>query len=317
MRLYNIDVDEAERASGPSLDDDDDVEFEDDVQDPSEPCRTFFELRQCTLGGMDQMSAFRLVALSVVRKLRMNLKGNILYGEIEDALGRYFRILDADMQKFAALHEILRDAAEKHDPKASAAAFAAAKRCGSVGAKVVAEAVIAIEGAHASFLDAMREIAVVLLACGEMQRRALDLKMGAQRVIAEHREGCPCMVSFSRFADFLEEALAVCDQLRRKLEELHQQRIRAMALAAEARCSATAAGSDAGARAQQARRSAPGGVQSFTQPPRESEEAHRQAVTASALVGSAMPLHTKDDTRSIGASPTAAVASPRPASAAG
>merc|ERR1712194_109948 len=75
-----------------------------------------------------------------------------------------------------------------------------------------------------SLTEGMREIAVVLLACGEMQRRALDLKMGAQRSIADSFANTPPLVSFAKFADFLEEA--------------QQQRMRAMASVAEARCKA-------------------------------------------------------------------------------
>lgn len=264
MRLFNVDVEEAERNYSPSIDDE--AEFEEELE--SDPCRSFFDLRQRTLTGMDQMSAFRLVALGAVRKLRTNLKGSILYGEVEDALGRYFRLLDADMQKFATLHETLRDAADKQDPKAvaSKAAFGSNKPPAAVKE--------ALSQAHAILLDAMREIAVVLLACGEMQRRALDLKVTAQRSIAETHEGVPPLVSFSKFADFLEEALAVCDQLRRKHEDLHQQRMRAMASAAEARSAAAA--------------QAPQPVRPpFSPPPRNTAEGQRQAAMQAAAAEAA------------------------------
>merc|ERR1712194_220149 len=152
-----------------------------------------------------------LAEQAAVRKLRMNVKGSVLYSEAEDALNRYCRLLEADMQKFATLHETLQDAAEtKALPHES----------------------------RKTLTEGMREIAVVLLACGEMQRRALDLKMGAQRSIADSFADTPPLVSFAKFADFLEKALAVSDQLRRKHEELQQQRMRAMASVAEARCKA-------------------------------------------------------------------------------
>merc|ERR1712194_440394 len=178
-------------------------------------CRSFFDLRQRCLVGLDQGSAFRVVALAAVRKLRTNVKGSVLYSEVEDALNRYCRLLEADMQKFATLHETLQDAAERKDG----------------GPALPHES-------RKTLTEGMREIAVVLLACGEMQRRALDLKMGAQRSIADSFADTPPLVSFAKFADFLEEALAVSDQLRRKHEELQQQRMRAMASVAEARCKA-------------------------------------------------------------------------------
>lgn len=208
MRLYNADVEEAERNYQPGVDE---LELEDEEPDS---CRSFFDLRQRTLIGMDQMSAFRIVALGVLRKFRTNAKGSVLYSEVEDALGRCFRLLDADTQRFASLHETLRDAADKQDRPDRANNSAA---------------VAALDTAKSILLECMREIAVVLLACGEMQRRALDLKMSAQRSISESRVDVPPLVSFSKFADFLEEALAVCDQLRKKHEELQQQRMRAMA----------------------------------------------------------------------------------------
>ncbi|CAJ1367270.1 unnamed protein product, partial [Effrenium voratum] len=107
MRLCNADVEEAERNHQESLDD-----FDEAGQD-EDGCRSFFDLRQRTLSGMDLMPAFRIVVLGLLRKLKNNTKDCILYSEVEDALGRYFRVLDADMQRFASLHEILRDAADK------------------------------------------------------------------------------------------------------------------------------------------------------------------------------------------------------------
>mmetsp|Transcript_97295 Transcript_97295/g.261376 ORF Transcript_97295/g.261376 Transcript_97295/m.261376 type:complete len:274 (-) Transcript_97295:39-860(-) len=233
MRLHNADVDEADRGQPIDFDGSDCEE---------EGVESFFDLRQRVLVGMDQMSAFRIVALGVLRKLRTNVKGTVLYGEVEDALGRYFRLLDADMQKFASLHETLRDAADKYDPS-NAGGVSGGTTITPRGTSSVASALAA---ASAILLEAMREIAVVLLACGEMQRRALDLKMTAQRAITESRERVAPSVSFSKFVEFLEEALAVCDQLRRKHEELHQQRMRAMAAAADARVAASKAGAAPG-----------------------------------------------------------------------
>eukprot|EP00928_Gymnodinium_smaydae_P021406 TRINITY_DN18349_c0_g3_i1.p1 TRINITY_DN18349_c0_g3~~TRINITY_DN18349_c0_g3_i1.p1 ORF type:complete len:264 (+),score=81.56 TRINITY_DN18349_c0_g3_i1:75-794(+) len=218
MRLYNSDLDEAERvrAASPEGCGDSDEDGAD-----GEPCRSFFELRQRTLVGMVQVPAFRIVVLGLLRKLRMNTRGSVLYGEVEDALGRYFRLLDGDMQRFATLHETLREAADRQ-----AAVLESGTSAASAGAAT----------AQQLLHDGMREIAVVLLACGKMQKRALDLKMAAQRSIAETPTG-PAAVSFSRFADFLEEALAICDQLRRKHEELQSQRMKAMAVSAGARAS--------------------------------------------------------------------------------
>lgn len=230
MRHYNIDVEEAERNYLPQ----DELELDDEGENGS--CTSFFDLRQRTLLGVDQMSAFRIVALGVLRKLRTNVKGSVLYSEVEDALNRYCRLLEADMQKFASLHETLQEAADRQKQH---------------GGPTNAVAATALAAARSLLLEGQREIAVVLLACGEMQRRALDLKMSAQRSIAESEEDAAPLVSFSRFADFLEEALAVSDQLRRKHEELQQQRMRAMTSAMEARA---AAGSVAGSLASSPRR---------------------------------------------------------------
>ena len=137
-------------------------------------------------------------------------------------------MLDGDMQRFATLHETLRDAAGKLDGSNS--------RDACTGPANVAQQLL-----H----EGMREIAVVLLACGEMQRRALDLKMSAQRAVSasdSDNEDKKPAASFARFAEFLEEALAVSDQLRRKHEELQQLRMRAMASAMDARFQAS--GSD-------------------------------------------------------------------------
>ena len=51
----------------------------------------------------------------------------------------------------------------------------------------------------------MREIAVVLLACGEMQRQCLDLKVGTQRSISASSTKAP-QISYSKYADFFDEA---------------------------------------------------------------------------------------------------------------
>jgi len=85
--------------------------------------------------------------------------------------------------------------------------------------------------------EGMREIAVVLLACSKMQTRALDLKTVAQRSVSDDKSGS---VSFGKFAEFVEKALALLDQLKRKHEELQQLRIRAMACTADARAALAA-----------------------------------------------------------------------------
>lgn len=206
MLLYNADVDEAERLRSPYNE-----EEPVDEDGLSDACKTFFDLRQRTLIGMNENPAFRLVALGLLRKLRTNQRGTVLYGEVEDALGRYFRLLDADMQRFASLHEVLNETAEKQNRTESR--------------PIVKDATAATVGL---LQQGMREIAVVLLACGEMQRKALDLKMSAQRSIAESDELEPPLVSFGTFAEFIEEAMAVSDQLRRKHEELQRLRMKAM-----------------------------------------------------------------------------------------
>jgi len=214
MRLYNIDVEESDRKADLQTEE---PELED--RGDGETCRSFFELRQRTLTGMDQLSAIRIVALGLVRKLHASTRGAVLYAEVEDALNRYLRLLDVDMQRFASLHETLRDAAEKHGGVMPRNSFTG-------GGDANSPAIVL-------FREGMEEIAVVLLACDKMQRRALDLKLGAQRSISEGAQRST--VSFARLAEFLEDALAVCDQLRRKHEELQALRIRAMASAAEAR----------------------------------------------------------------------------------
>lgn len=216
MRLYNADEAESDRRRQWE-----DPELDDEAEDA---CCTFFDLRQRTLVGLDPTSAFRIVALGLLRKLRTNSRGTVLYGEIEDALGRYFRLLDADMQRFATLHEALREPADK-----------------ALGAEGCKEAAAAAQAAQSLLHSGMREIAGVLLACGEMQKRALDLKMGAQRSISDARSSAVPLVSFGKFSQFLEEALAVCDQLRRKHEELQQIRLKAMASAMDAKMAAAAA----------------------------------------------------------------------------
>ncbi|OLP88390.1 Lysosomal aspartic protease [Symbiodinium microadriaticum] len=218
MRLCNADVDEAERNYQEEEEDFEEMDNEEGIS----VGKVFFDLRQRTLSGMDQMPAFRVVVLGLLRKLRNNVKDSILYSEVEDALGRYFRVLDADMQRFANLHEILRDSADK--PGTCTFQLEAA------GAAVFATHTAGTTLLH----EAMREIAVVLLACGEMQRRSLDLKLQTQRSISASSGGAP-LISYSRFADFLDEATALCVQLRRKHEELQQQRIRAMATLTEAK----------------------------------------------------------------------------------
>mmetsp|Transcript_1038 Transcript_1038/g.2614 ORF Transcript_1038/g.2614 Transcript_1038/m.2614 type:complete len:260 (-) Transcript_1038:21-800(-) len=221
MLLFNIDLDEADR-NLPDHRDEGDLEDagEDDV------CQAFFDLRQRTLVGMEPLPAFRVVALGLLRKLRTSPRSGVLYAEVEDALGRYFRLLDVEMQRFASLHETLR---------------AAVDRDGRFVAERGSSAAAAVEAALALLHEGMRQIAVVLLACGDMQKRALDLKMGAQRSVSQSEHDSPPLASFSRFAEFLEEALAVEDQLRRKHEELQQLRMRAMASVVDARASMAAA----------------------------------------------------------------------------
>jgi len=73
---------------------------------------------------------------------------------------------------------------------------------------------------------------------GLQEPAVLDLKMGTQRAISESKVGAPPLVSFGRLHEFLQESLAICDQLRRKHEELQQVRMRAVAGLAEARAAA-------------------------------------------------------------------------------
>jgi hypothetical protein len=216
MLLYNADIDEAERNHVSE-----DLE-EDDIFEACSPHQSFFDLRQRTLLGMEQLPAFRVVALGLLRKLRTNKQGSVLYGEVEDALGRYFRLMDADMQRFVSLHETFGDMSGQPILQVAPAARTLVK-------------------------DGMHEIAIVLLACSEMQQKALDLKLGCQRSIAENEEdGCP-IVSFQTFAGFIEEALAVSDQLRRKHEELQQLRLKAMERVVDAKvAAASSSGSDSG-----------------------------------------------------------------------
>merc|ERR1740123_2265073 len=145
MRLYNVDVDEPERMY---------VEEESsDLADcEEEKCRSFFDLRQRALGGMELNSVFRIAALGLLRKLRTNTKGSVLYAEVEDALGSHFHLLDSDTQKFATLHETLREASERQS-----------KHCAAPNSAAAAASAAAL----ATLSEGMREIAVVLLACGE------------------------------------------------------------------------------------------------------------------------------------------------------
>lgn len=274
MRHYNLDVYEAERHYALSAGDELDTEEEDDRPENGS-CRSFFDMRQRALVGLDQMSAFKVVVQGVRRKLgERNARGSVLYSELEDALNRYCRLLEADMQRFASLHETLQEAADKqHQPVATPATPGA-------GAALAASRALLAEG--------MREIAVVLLACGEMQRRALDLKMTAQlsiRSIAEAEEDVPPLVSFSKFGDFLEEALAVSNQLRRKHEDLHQQRMRAMTIAVEV---ATARGGSVGsASSASPRRRAGAGGERHT--PRSGSAIADAALSVANMSGNSAP----------------------------
>merc|ERR1712007_19868 len=76
----------------------------------------------------------------------------------------------------------------------------------------------------AAFLlkEAMREIAVVLLACDQMQHRALEFKKDAADAIAESADGKLPRISFVSFAEFIEQALAFSSHVRRKHSELQQ-----------------------------------------------------------------------------------------------
>mmetsp|Transcript_91398 Transcript_91398/g.272762 ORF Transcript_91398/g.272762 Transcript_91398/m.272762 type:complete len:250 (-) Transcript_91398:257-1006(-) len=228
MRLGNIDIDEADRGTSAG-DPADELEFEDCPEAvEADSRRSFFDLRQRTLVGMDQLSAFRIVALGLLRKLQSSARNALLYREVEDALNRYLRILESDMQKFVSLHDILHEAAEK-----------LMERTGSSVLKALNS-----NDPLALLEHGMHEIAAVLLACSQMQKRALDLKVGAQHAISESgKAGAPPLVSFGKLAEFLQEALAICDQLRRKHEGLQQVRMRAMASLAEARAAASAADS--------------------------------------------------------------------------
>lgn len=227
MRLCNIDVDEAERGGTSSAAHADEPELEDsgERENGDGACRSFFDLRQRTLVGMDQLSAFRIVALGLLRKLQSNARGALLYGEVEDGLNRYLRILEADMQKFVSLHDVLHEAANKQERGDSVPVTRALSGLSGNDPRVLLE-------------NGQKEIAAVLLACTQMQKRALDLKMGTQRAISESKVGAPPLVSFGRLHEFLQESLAICDQLRRKHEELQQVRMRAVAGLAEARAAA-------------------------------------------------------------------------------
>mmetsp|Transcript_103290 Transcript_103290/g.205297 ORF Transcript_103290/g.205297 Transcript_103290/m.205297 type:complete len:240 (-) Transcript_103290:228-947(-) len=223
LHLTNVDAEDRRRSPSPNVHEE--PELEERTDDTS--CRSFFELRQRILAGMDQVSAFRIVALGLLRKLHPSVARTVLYVEVEDALNRYLRIVDLDLQKFVSLHDIFRTAAEKQETDAKAVA----KDCKDGGSAAVA----ASTAATSLLNEGMHEIAAVLLACSQMQKRALDLKVGAQRTISESDGTGPPLVSFTKIVEFLQEAIAVCDQLRKKHEELQQTRIRAMATFAEAK----------------------------------------------------------------------------------
>lgn len=196
MLLFNADIDKAEHLQIADEDEDDD-----DGDDSRS--RLFFDLRQRALHGMEPIPAYRVVSLGLLRKLRTNQRGTILYNEVEDALGRYFRLLDIEMQRLCSLHDTFKELSEQPVMQ------------------------IAPEAANL-VKDGMREIAVLLIACGEMQRRALELKLGAQRSISEIEDVDRPLVSFGKFAEFLQDALGISDQLRRKHKDLQQLRVKAM-----------------------------------------------------------------------------------------
>lgn len=215
MLLYNADLDEAEQASLFRA-----IQVEDENADicKEDSCQAFFDLRQRALVGMEQLPAFRIVAFGLLRKLRTNLRGTVLYGEVEDAFSRYFRLLDVDMQKFVSLHETLNATVEKEESESR-----------RVDSQMAA--------ALSTLKDSMRQVAVVLMACGEMQKRALELKIGAQQSISASDGLAPPLVSFAKFAEFLEDSMAVSDQLKRKHEEMQNTRMQAMASVVSARAS--------------------------------------------------------------------------------
>jgi len=219
MLLFNADLDEAAQNALRAVENIGDLDA-DGVQNPYQ---RFFDLRQMALSKMEPSSAFRIVALGLMRKLRMNIRGTVLLCEVEDAFSRYFRLLDGDMQRFATLHETFSSTAAEEQNKV-------------FGGRPDA----ATAGAIAKLRDGMREIAVVLLACGEMQKRALDLKVSAQQSVAESDEATPALVSFTKFTEFVEDALGLSDQIRRKHEELQLRRMKTMAEVVSARVSSSA-----------------------------------------------------------------------------
>lgn len=228
MRLFNSDVEKGDRRQLPL--EEGEEEGEEGASREDAP-RSFFELRQRTLIGLDPAPAFRLVCLSLLRKLEAPAQ-DLHYAEVEDSLGRYFRLLDAHMQKFATLHETLKEAADR-----------AALVLSLVTEGQELSAPVTTMGSAIGLLqESMRAIAVVLLACGETQKRTLELKMTIQMAAAEGGEDAPALASFSSLASFLEEAVAMCNNLRRKHEELQQQRIRAMSAVAEAKGALAAEG---------------------------------------------------------------------------
>jgi hypothetical protein len=209
MLLYNADIAKAEHLQT--------ADEDEDGSDDDSSSRAFFDLRQKALHGMEAVPAYRVVSLGLLRKLRTNKQGTILYNEVEDALGRYFRLLDSDMQRFSSLHDTLQELSE--------------------------QPVMRIATEAASLLkEGMREIAVMLISCGMMQRRALELKLGAQRSIAETEDEDRPLVSFEKFAEFLEDGLSTADQLRRKYTDLQQLRSKAMEKVVDAKTAMVSTG---------------------------------------------------------------------------
>mmetsp|Transcript_67351 Transcript_67351/g.125791 ORF Transcript_67351/g.125791 Transcript_67351/m.125791 type:complete len:220 (-) Transcript_67351:74-733(-) len=205
MLLFNADVEEAERGAMPP---------EHHIEDS---CQSFFDLRQRLLVEMDALPAFNVVALALVRKLRNNIKGGILHSEVEDAFSRYFRLLDTDMQRFVTLHETLNETVVKYGGGSTANTGTAPPAAG------------AQTSAIGKLSDHMRDIRVVLLACGEMQKKALELKLATQESAMLADNGLRPLVSFAKVADFIEQALDLADRLRRKHEDFQKARRNAMA----------------------------------------------------------------------------------------
>merc|ERR1719240_857179 len=223
MLLYNADVD-PDVLNGLFLAGQG-VEEVDDMDEKVNCRQHFFELRQRTLSNMDLQPAFRITAFGLLRKLRTNVRGNILYVEVEETLDHYFRLLDAHMKDFASLHDSL-DAIEKQAHSCSNLTKEDAAPLSPISLTRQRN----IAASEQMLRETMREIAVVLLACDRMQYRALGFKMDAADASAHGDDDEPAKISFMSFAEFMEEALNFSDQVRRKHSELQQSLLRATGL---------------------------------------------------------------------------------------